>query len=122
MHLTQKQLTIMTVVVAGDGKDAAGNLIPVDMDQLLERIDYKTTKESMQFSIRALIKNGFIYKGGFQTRRGRTRVVFFPTELGKQMTKLGASTSYLEPAKDDVEELLEPSTPAAEGFVVESNT
>jgi DNA-binding MarR family transcriptional regulator len=97
MHLTTKQIDIMRVIVAGDGRDAGGNLIPVDLDQLLERLQYATTKASIQFSIRALIKHNLIYKAGTETRRGRLRVRLAPTERGKATISASPSMSIIEP-------------------------
>jgi len=101
MQLTTKQYAIMSVIGKGNGKDAAGNLIPADLNELLERIDYRTTKESMQFSIRALIKAKMLYKGHRETRRGRGRVTYYPTEFGLQMTRLGSLPSYIETSSSD---------------------
>jgi DNA-binding MarR family transcriptional regulator len=85
MQLTNKQVQILNVLVKGEGVDAQGALIPADLDQLLERLDYKTTKASIQFSIRALIARGLIAKAGMENRRGRKRVLLAPTETGKSL-------------------------------------
>lgn len=83
MNLTVKQISILRVIAAGneDGSRA-------DLDQVLDRIDYETTKASIQFSIRSLIKGGMIVKDS-DKRRGRQHVVYVPTEdclkvLGKK--------------------------------------
>lgn len=78
MHLTGKQLLLLKVISAGN--DDGTN---VDLDQLIERVEYETTKQSIQFSIRALIKHGLIEKTGTDKRRGRQRVTLGMTELGK---------------------------------------
>lgn len=77
MRITSKQRTIMTVLVRGNPDGSF-----CDLDQLIERIDYKTTKASMQFSIRALIKNGFLIKQPREKRRGRSHVIISPTKKG----------------------------------------
>lgn len=82
--LTNKQYKILIVLCHGNGKDERGNLIPCDLDELLERIAYDTTKPSMQFSIRALIKRGLLTKGS-ETRRGAKRVTYIPTRLAMQI-------------------------------------
>lgn len=76
MNVTEKQMQIMSVVVKGNEDGSF-----IDLDQLLERIPYETTKESMQFSIRALVKNQLISKKDRESRRGRSRVILAPTEL-----------------------------------------
>lgn len=96
--MTRKQVMIMKVIAEGNGKDLDGNLIPVDIDQILERIGYKTTKESMHFSLRAMIRNGWIKKGGTVRRRQRRRTVYYPTELGAQMVgNTQPVPDYIEP-------------------------
>jgi hypothetical protein len=77
MNLTIKQIEIMKVVVAGVGAAT------VDLDQLLERLPYKTTKESLQFSLRAIERHGLIDRSFAEHRRGRVRRLIRATELGK---------------------------------------
>lgn len=86
--LTNKQYKILTVLCHGNGKDKDGNHIPCDLDELLERVAYKTTKDSMQFSIRALVKRGLITKGK-EYRRGANRVVYIPSRLAMQTMGYG---------------------------------
>lgn len=69
----------MKQIIAGDGEAA------IDLDQLLERLDYKTSKESLQFSLRALIGHGLIRKGERELRRDRVRQTIVPTGLGKMV-------------------------------------
>ena len=77
MGLTTKQRSLMEVIVAGN--DDGTN---VDIDQILERLPYETTKESLQFSLRALVNKGCIQKMPTETRRGRARVVYAATAYG----------------------------------------
>jgi hypothetical protein len=53
MILTDKQKDILRTIYLGHDR---GHLL--DLDELLEVLPYKTTKQSMQFSLRALIKKG----------------------------------------------------------------
>lgn len=78
MNLTIKQIEIMKVVVAGASEGAA-----VDLDQLLERLPYKTTKESLQFSLRAIERHGLIDRSFAEHRRGRLRRLVRTTDLGR---------------------------------------
>lgn len=101
--MTPKQRQIMTVICLGDGKDENGQFIPIDMNQLLDRLAYETTKQSMQFSLRALKAKGFVTKD-YCKRRSAKRVVYFPTRLGRSMLGLedpsfveaGGDFSYLD--------------------------
>ena len=90
MHLTVKQRELLTVVARGSGPDE-----PLDLDQILETIRYETTKQSLQFSIRALIVHGFIVRAGIESRRGRQRQVIAATRLGRLM--LGETLGCAEP-------------------------
>lgn len=51
----------------------------VDLDQLRERLSYKPSKESLQFTVRALIKRGLIEKKPEEERRGARRRILAPT-------------------------------------------
>lgn len=79
MSLTTKQRAIMTVIIAGnpDGSFA-------DIDEILDRLSYETTKQSLQFSLRALAAKGCIQKMPTEIRRKRSRVVYSATESGKE--------------------------------------
>lgn len=92
--LTDKQYKVLTVLCHGNGRDENNKLIPCDLDELLERVAYRTTKESMQFSIRALVSRRLISKGS-EKRRGAQRVVYIPSRVALQM--LGYhDPSYIE--------------------------
>jgi len=55
---------------------------PCDIDQLVEGVPYKTTKESMQFSLRALVKHGLVMKGDTHFRDKRWRRLIYVTPDG----------------------------------------
>lgn len=103
-NLTDKQYRIMVVICDGNGLDDAGQFIPIDLDQLLERVSYRTGKESMQFSIKALMRHGYVKKD-YEKRREARRVIYIPTKTGKQITGY-APVSYITPAFEDIEDLL----------------
>ncbi|HBE0085012.1 TPA: hypothetical protein KLI05_003892, partial [Shigella sonnei] len=63
MTLTDKQKDIIKTLNLGYER---GHLL--DLDELLEVLPYKTTKQSIQFSIRALIKKGLVEKGHTRQR------------------------------------------------------
>lgn len=77
--VTDKQLEALRLVKRGS--DIPGDLI--DFDQLLEGLSWTPTKQSAQFTIRALIAKGFIKKDGQVLRRGRQRVTYRMTKEGK---------------------------------------
>lgn len=98
-NLTDKQYRILTVIVTGNGRDDAGDVDPVDMTELLDRLSYRTSKDSMQFSIRALVKHGLVEKA-YLKRRGATRAVFKPTHLAAVMLGHAAAVPFVEPDFD----------------------
>lgn len=80
MRLTQKQIQLMTVIATGNGVDG-----PCDLDEILDRVSYETSKQSLQFSIRALVNKGLVIKLGVHKRRGRQRQVIDATILGRDL-------------------------------------
>lgn len=77
MRLTEKQIEQLRVICPGNPDGSY-----VDLDEVLERLNYRTTKQSFQFSLRALITKGLVVKGPRETRRGRDRQTLIPTSLG----------------------------------------
>jgi hypothetical protein len=99
--LTNKQRQVVTLIIRGDAEEAkrAGvDFVPIDLDRLLEVLPYRTTKQSMQFTIRALIRNGLIFKSVYENRRGRQRVCFTATELSRRilLSAQGLSDAYID--------------------------
>jgi DNA-binding MarR family transcriptional regulator len=88
MHLTTKQLELLRVIAAANEDGSA-----CDLDEVIERINYETTKASIQFSIRALIKHGLIAKVGTEKRRGRQRVLIGITTAGRGFVSKPVSSS-----------------------------
>lgn len=80
--LTRKQFAILNIIVEGNPDSADDIGKKVDLDEILERIPYETSKAAIQFSIRSMIENGFIIKDGTENRRGRSRVLFSATSKG----------------------------------------
>lgn len=83
MYLTTKQMQIMATVVRANPDGSY-----LDMDQIVEKVPYETTKQSMQFSIRALIKKGLLEKKTNEVRRSRSHIIISPTLLGMESMKL----------------------------------
>lgn len=82
MYLTRKQTTIMQTIVKGNQDGSF-----VDMDQLLQRINYETSKQSMQFSLRKLVEKGLVEKQPYECRRGHRRVIISATSLGYEVAR-----------------------------------
>lgn len=76
-NLSAKQTEILATVIR---MNPDGTF--VDLDQLLERLTYKPTKDALQFSIRHMVSRGLIEKRETELRRGAQRRVFAPTIAG----------------------------------------
>lgn len=63
MVLTEKQKSILRCVWIGHERGAL-----IDLDELLSLLPYRTTKASIQFSIRILIKKGVLQRDELATR------------------------------------------------------
>jgi len=96
MYLTNKQLELMRVVIA---KNEDGS--PTDLDQIIDRINYATTKQSIQFTVRSLVKHGLIEKVGVEKRRDRQRVLIVSTDLGCQFAGPRRSGSIVSTVEED---------------------
>jgi hypothetical protein len=77
-QLTAKQLELLRVVAKGNEDGSA-----CDLDQILDRIRYCTTKDSLQFSLRILAARGMLVKLGVETRRGAKRRLIGITPAGQ---------------------------------------
>ena len=78
MKLTLKQKLILKVI------SNRINEFDIDLYELLSELPYQTSKESIQFSIRHLIKKEVIEKK-IMFRRDASRCVLNLTELGKEV-------------------------------------
>lgn len=77
--LTPYQLEILRHLQGADPT------LPLDFDQLLEKLSWAPSKESAQFSFRALVTKGLIAKSDtHHLRRGRKRVCYLLTAAGAQ--------------------------------------
>jgi len=70
MHLTRKQINILEVILKG-----ADNGDFIDLDEMMERLSYTASKQSIQLSVRILARRGLIDRKGTELRRGRNRAV-----------------------------------------------
>lgn len=112
--LTSKQRALMKVIMLGN-IDVKGNRIGwCDYTQILERLPYTTTRESLMCSIRILVNQGWITREGKELRDGRSKQTIAPTPIalrviaGSDGTPGGAcaTPSYEEILTDDIVELV----------------
>lgn len=93
IYLTAKQVQLISTLAAGNSDGSE-----VDLDQLLERLPYRTSKESLQFSVRALAKRGLVAKKGQELRRGRLRRLLALTAAGESFIGAGSRAAATIPA------------------------
>lgn len=77
MRLTDKQIEVLRAIAEGNPDGTVA-----DLDEVIERVRYKPTKQAIQFSIRALVGHDLVEKLAPEKRRGRMRVLLKPTLLG----------------------------------------
>lgn len=107
--LTRKQAALMKVVMTGN-IDAKGAWVSwCDYQQILDRLPYKTSRESLMCSIRILVNQGWIEREGKEIRDGRARQTVAPTAVAKRILNPAskpAPVTYREVVEDDVVELI----------------
>lgn len=107
MRMTQKQLELLRLIYT---KNPDGTNL--DIDQITEGLSWKPSKQSLQFSLRALIGHGLIKKTGSELRRDRRRTVIEVTELGKHFfnVKNNVNPMLVSEELDELENLISPAT------------
>lgn len=83
MNLTYRMIMILEVILK---RNTDGSM--VDLDQIIERVDYEVTKPAIQFTLRRMVEHGVIEKHGSETRRGKNRVIYKATPLGHETLKM----------------------------------
>lgn len=82
MNLTRKQVMIVDTILKGNPDGTW-----LDIDQLIENLPYETSKDSMHFSLRALIAKGLVEKKNLEHRRGQDRRIIAPTSLAFEVRR-----------------------------------
>ncbi|MFM0095663.1 hypothetical protein PQQ87_08620 [Paraburkholderia nemoris] len=99
LRLTKKQIELMSIIIRKNEDGSA-----VDLDQILARLSYVTTKQSLQFSIRALVAKRLIVKQELEKRGSHARRPVVATDYGRQV--LGprdskSSKTYIVSVEED---------------------
>lgn len=107
--LTRKQAALMKVIMAGN-IDVKGSRIGwCDYQQILDRLPYKTSRESLMCSIRILVNQGWIEREGKEIRDGRARQTIAPTAMAIRIltpSPLSKPASYVEVLDGGIVELV----------------
>ena len=101
MYLSAKQIELISIC-AKLNEDGS---VP-DLDQIIERASWHPSKQSIHFSIRALVNKGLIEKLAREKRRGRVRTIIGATDLGKHFVGAGTKPLALELIEDELTESL----------------
>jgi hypothetical protein len=99
LRLTKKQHELMSIIIRKNEDGTA-----VDLDQILAKLSYVTTKQSLQFSIRALIAKGLIVKQELEKRGSHARRTVVATELGLKVMgprDSASSKTYIVSVEED---------------------
>lgn len=88
MIMTMRMFLIIEVIRK---RNPDGTL--VDLDQIIERVGYKVTKQAIQHTLRCMRQKGVIEKAGRENRGGRSRVLYRMTKLGYQLTMVESRES-----------------------------
>lgn len=89
--LTTKQSKLMKVILKGN-IDVKGNWVSwCDYKQILDRLSYETSRESLMCSIAILRKQGWVERDGKELRVGRVRQTVAPTALAVRLLNPSAA-------------------------------
>jgi len=83
VRLTPHQKSVLLEVCKGNPDGS-----PIDLDQLVEAVNYKVTKSAIRFTIRRMCRRDLIKKQGHELRRGKNRALFGPGNIGSEVNKL----------------------------------
>lgn len=106
--LTSKQRALMKVIMAGNVDKTGARVSDVDYTQILDRLSYATTRESLMCSIRILRQQGWIEYGGKDLRDGRLKQTLKHTHQADRLLDHSASQvglvelEYINAGDDDV--------------------
>lgn len=102
--LTHKQRQVIKIVIMGNIDVRGNRLSDVDVYQLLNRLEYETSRDSLMCSLAILEKQGWIVKAGKELRAGRKKQTLAPTAQAiRVMTPatIAVSPEYAEFDLDD---------------------
>lgn len=77
--LTTKQRHLLKLVVAGNINAAGARVSNIDYTQVLTRLPYRTSRDSLMCSVRILVDQGWIIRGGKELRDGRMKQTLIPS-------------------------------------------
>lgn len=101
--LTTKQRQIMKEIVQGNLDKTGARVSGLDYSQLLSRLPYKTSRDSLMCSIGILEKQGWLVKAGKELRDGRMKQIVEPTATAIRVICPPVPTSVPELVEIDID-------------------
>lgn len=100
--LTTKQRQLLKVICVGNLDASGARVSDVDVYQLMSRLPYTASRESVMCSLAILLKQGWTVHGGKELRDGRMRQTFAPTaQATRVVTPPVVSTPVYQELEDD---------------------
>lgn len=110
--MTTKQRHLMKIVVLGNLDATGARVSNVDYTQVLERLPYETSRDSLMCSVRILVEQGWMIRGGKELRDGRMKQTLVPSATAIRLltpapvsaapsVPLGKVPGYVEIELDD---------------------
>lgn len=85
-RITVNQQQVLMTLLKAESFEETPNDERMDIDQLLDQLEYDVSKQAIQFTLRSLSKRGYASKGKDLVLRNRKkRVVWHLTESGKSL-------------------------------------
>ena len=82
MRMTDKQMTIMKVVMTGNVDEDGTTISWCDIHEVRERLPYSASREAVMCSLKFLERKGMVeVRPRAEVRDGRRRTLYLPTNL-----------------------------------------
>lgn len=91
--LTRKQRLLLKVIIRGNTDITGAKISNVDYTQILSRLTYATSRESLMCSLRILETQGWMVKAGKELRDGRMKQTLEATAQAIRIVTPPVSTS-----------------------------
>ena len=81
MKLSDKQRMVLETIMRGHQNEEGVVVDWLDINEVVEAVPYKVTKDALQFTVRTLLKKKLIYRTKRIMRRHRWVTLLVPTDL-----------------------------------------
>lgn len=84
--MTQKQELIIRLFISEESFEDSSDEDVLSIDEIIQKLSYKPTKQAVQFSLRALRKRGYLEKrDSLVLREGKQRVIWHLTDSARKL-------------------------------------